>query len=81
MDIKINKTQDDKQYLEYNILGGVFDLYFFTGSTPKEASMEYAEVVGRPAMQSYWTFGVCHSHSSIRSADTAEIGLGKLNSY
>ncbi|KAL4994553.1 glycosyl hydrolases family 31-domain-containing protein [Aspergillus recurvatus] len=58
MDIKINKTMGGKQYLEYNILGGVFDFYFFTGSTPKEASIQYAEVVGLPAMQSYWTFGV-----------------------
>ncbi|KAL4989201.1 glycosyl hydrolases family 31-domain-containing protein [Aspergillus falconensis] len=57
MDIKINKTMDGKQYLEYNILGGVFDFYIFTSSTPKEASIQYAEVVGLPAMQSYWTFG------------------------
>ncbi|KAL2871834.1 putative alpha-glucosidase [Aspergillus lucknowensis] len=57
MDIKIDKTPDGKQYLEYNTLGGVFDFYFFTGSTPKEASIQYAEIVGLPAMQSYWTFG------------------------
>ncbi|KAL3486841.1 glycosyl hydrolases family 31-domain-containing protein [Aspergillus germanicus] len=57
MDVKINKTQDGKQYLEYNTLGGVFDFYFFTGSTPKEASMQYAEIVGLPVMQSYWAFG------------------------
>jgi alpha-glucosidase len=58
MDIKIDKTKDGKQYLEYNTLGGVFDFYFFTGATPKDASIEYAKVVGLPAMQSYWTFGV-----------------------
>ncbi|KAL4912832.1 glycosyl hydrolases family 31-domain-containing protein [Aspergillus aurantiobrunneus] len=57
MDVKIDKTRDGKQYLEYNILGGVFDFYFFTGSTPKEASIQYAEIVGLPAMQSYWSFG------------------------
>ncbi|KAL4809285.1 glycosyl hydrolases family 31-domain-containing protein [Aspergillus unguis] len=57
MDIKINKTSDGEQYLEYNILGGVFDFYFFTGETPKEASAQYAEIVGLPAMQSYWSFG------------------------
>lgn len=58
MDIKINKTDDGQQYLEYNTLGGVFDFYFFTAPTPKEASIEYAKVVGLPAMQSYWTLGV-----------------------
>ncbi|KAL3467529.1 glycoside hydrolase family 31 protein [Aspergillus heterothallicus] len=57
MDVKIDKTQDGKQYLEYNTLGGIFDFYFFTSSTPKEASMQYAKIVGLPAMQSYWAFG------------------------
>lgn len=58
MDIKINKTVDGNQYLEYNTLGGVFDFYFLSGPTPKDVSAQYAGVVGLPAMQSYWTFGV-----------------------
>ncbi|PLB33629.1 putative alpha-glucosidase [Aspergillus candidus] len=57
MDVKIDQTEDGKQYLEYNSLGGVFDFYFFTGDTPKEASIQYSEIVGLPAMQSYWAFG------------------------
>ncbi|KKK21334.1 putative alpha-glucosidase [Aspergillus rambellii] len=57
MNININKTEDGKQYLEYNTLGGIFDFYFFTGATPKEASIQYSEIVGLPAMQSYWTLG------------------------
>ncbi|KAL4795719.1 glycosyl hydrolases family 31-domain-containing protein [Aspergillus venezuelensis] len=57
MDVKLNTTQDGKKYLEYNIIGGVFDFYFFTGSTPKAASIQYSEIVGLPAMQSYWGFG------------------------
>ena len=62
MDIKINKSYDGKQYLEYDTLGGVFDFYFMAGPTPKEVSMQYSEIVGLPAMQSYWTFGVGASH-------------------
>lgn len=58
MDIKIDKTADGQQYLEYNILGGVFDFYFLAGPTPKDVSKQYADVVGHPAMMSYWTFGV-----------------------
>ncbi|KAJ5551992.1 Glycoside hydrolase family 31 [Penicillium sp. DV-2018c] len=57
MDIKIDKTEDGKQYLEYNTLGGVLDFYFMAGPTPKEVSEQYSDVVGLPAMQSYWTFG------------------------
>jgi alpha-glucosidase len=55
MDIKINNT--DGQYLEYNTLGGVFDFYFFAGPQPAQVSRQISEVVGLPAMMSYWTFG------------------------
>lgn len=64
MDVFIDKTADGKQYLEYNSLGGIFDFYFFTGSNPKEASIEYSKIVGLPAMQSYWTFGVSDTLSA-----------------
>ena len=58
MDIKINKTEKGDQYLEYNIVGGIVDLYFLAGPTPKEVSAQYAEVVGLPAMTPYWGLGV-----------------------
>jgi alpha-glucosidase len=58
MDIKIDKTEDGRQFLEYKVLGGVLDFYFLAGPSPKDVSVQYSEVVGRPAMQSYWTFGV-----------------------
>lgn len=60
MDIKIDKTDDGRQFLEYNTLGGVFDFYFMAGPTPKDVAKQYSDVVGLPAMQSYWTFGVCY---------------------
>ncbi|KAK5676480.1 hypothetical protein LTS10_010781 [Elasticomyces elasticus] len=46
MDIKINSTDVDGQYLEYNSLGGVFDLYFLAGPTPSDVSQQYAGIVG-----------------------------------
>ena len=57
MDIKLNNTRGKNQYLEYNTLGGVLDFYFFTGPSPIEASKQYAEVVGLPAMMPYWGLG------------------------
>ncbi|KAF2752757.1 putative alpha-glucosidase [Pseudovirgaria hyperparasitica] len=57
MDIKINNTQAEGQYLEYNTLGGVIDLYFLAGDTPLDVSKQYAELVGLPAMNSYWSLG------------------------
>ncbi|KAL4871084.1 Alpha/beta-glucosidase agdC [Aspergillus spectabilis] len=57
MDVKIDKDTLGTQFLEYNLLGGVLDLYFLAGPTPKDVSVQYAEVAGLPAMVPYWGFG------------------------
>lgn len=57
MDVFINNTEEAGQYLEYNTLGGVFDFYFLAGPSPIEVAKQYAEVVGLPAMQPYWSLG------------------------
>jgi len=57
LEVKINNTQQEGQYLEYNLLGGVFDFYFFDGPSPVEASQQYSQIVGLPAMMPYWGFG------------------------
>ncbi|KAJ5162010.1 hypothetical protein N7492_007402 [Penicillium capsulatum] len=73
MDIKIDKTDDGRQYLEYNTLGGVFDFYFMAGPTPKDVSMQYADIVGLPAMQAYWSFGFHNCRYGYRDVyDVAE---------
>lgn len=43
MDVKFPESG---KYLEYNVLGGIFDLYFFAGPTPAEASRQYVETIG-----------------------------------
>lgn len=57
IDVFINSTEASGQYLEYNTLGGVFDLYFVAGPGPVDVARQYAEVVGLPAMQPYWGLG------------------------
>jgi alpha-glucosidase len=55
MDIKINN--DNGQYLEYNTLGGVIDLYFLAGPSPFDVAREYSEVSLKAAMMPYWGLG------------------------
>ncbi|KAI5210959.1 glycoside hydrolase family 31 protein [Aureobasidium subglaciale EXF-2481] len=57
MDIKINKTEADGQYLEYDTMGGVIDLYILDGPTPIEVAQEYSSVTQKAAMMPYWGFG------------------------
>ncbi|KAI8943130.1 hypothetical protein NX059_001161 [Plenodomus lindquistii] len=55
MDIKINN--DDGQYLEYNVIGGVIDLYFMAGPSPFEVAQQYSEISRKAAMMPYWGLG------------------------
>jgi len=65
MDVKI-RNEGSHTTLEYNVIGGVLDLYFFAGDggprregDPKAVAKEYSEVIGAPVMTPYWYLGVC----------------------
>ncbi|PVH99466.1 glycoside hydrolase family 31 protein [Periconia macrospinosa] len=71
-DIKIDNSGG--QFLEYNILGGIFDLYFLAGPTPKDVSVQYSEVAGKAVMQPYWGFGFHQCRYGYRDVyDVAEV--------
>jgi alpha-glucosidase len=57
IDLMINNTNGQEQYLEYNTLGGIFDFYFLAGPTPVEVAQQYSQVIGPPTMMPYWGFG------------------------
>ncbi|KAF4592222.1 glycoside hydrolase family 31 protein [Ophiocordyceps camponoti-floridani] len=74
MDIFINSTDDGKQYLEYNTLGGVFDFWFFSGPGPIAVAQQYGEVAGFPALQPYWGLGFHQCRYGYQDAyDVAEV--------
>jgi alpha-glucosidase len=56
MDVYIN-NEDGKQYLEYNIIGGVLDFYFVAGPSPREVAVQYSEITQLPLMVPYWGLG------------------------
>ena len=72
MDIKIDDS--DGQFLEYNTIGGIIDLYFVSGPTPVEAAQQYSEVVGKTVMMPYWGFGFHQCRYGMRDVyEVAEV--------
>jgi alpha-glucosidase len=67
MDIKINN--DNGQYLEYNVIGGVIDLYFMAGPAPFDVAREYSEITQKAAMMPYWGLGFHQCRFGYESAD------------
>lgn len=57
MDIKIDNTPKEGQYLEYNTLGGVLDFYFVAGPSMINVAQQYAGIVGLPTEMPYWGLG------------------------
>jgi alpha-glucosidase (family GH31 glycosyl hydrolase) len=55
MDIKF---PNGGEYIEYNTLGGVVDLFFFAGPGPADVAKQATEVWGKPAEVPYWSLGV-----------------------
>jgi len=67
MDVLVNNTNG--QYLEYNTVGGVIDLYFLAGPSAFDVAREYSEVTGRAAMMPYWGLGFHQCRFGYKSAD------------
>lgn len=57
MDININRTEINEQYLQFNVLGGIIDLYVVAGPTPIETAKQYTAIVGKPLSVPYWALG------------------------
>jgi alpha-glucosidase (family GH31 glycosyl hydrolase) len=43
--------------LEFRVIGGIPDVYFFAGPTPAAVVSQYLEVIGKPFLPPMWSLG------------------------
>ncbi|MCJ1439463.1 hypothetical protein MMC27_008857 [Xylographa pallens] len=72
IDVKVNNTASSGQYLEYNMIGGVIDMYILAGPSPVDTARQYRQVIGQPVMMPYWGLGFHHGGvvANYSTADT-----------
>jgi alpha-glucosidase (family GH31 glycosyl hydrolase) len=47
----------DSGKLQYKVIGGILDFFFFVGPTPKEVTRQYLSLIGTTEMIPYWGLG------------------------
>ena len=75
MDVVLTPTS-----YQWRAIGGILDLYLFTGPTPADVLQQYTGVVGRPALPPYWALGFhqCKCAGHTRSQDCIDSTYRRL---
>jgi hypothetical protein len=57
MDVLLQQGPDAPNALTYRVIGGLLDVFIFTGPTPAQVIQQYHAVIGFPALPPMWALG------------------------
>jgi alpha-glucosidase (family GH31 glycosyl hydrolase) len=72
MDVDYNDTS-----ITFKIIGGLFDFYFFPGSSPLAVVDQHTQLVGRPAAMPYWVLGFHQSRYGYKNVEQLDTVMKK----
>ncbi|KAF0978570.1 hypothetical protein FDP41_002390 [Naegleria fowleri] len=67
--------------LIWKTIGGVIDLYIFTGPTPEDVTKQYHELIGRPYMPPFWALGWHQCRYGYKNIDEVKTVYDKYTQY
>ncbi|CAF2048842.1 unnamed protein product [Rotaria magnacalcarata] len=56
-DYKFDEFGEDKAMFTYRTIGGILDVFVFSGPTPELVIRQYQSIIGNPYLPPYWAFG------------------------
>lgn len=67
--------------LEYRTIGGIFDIYIFVGDSPMDIVKKYTDLVGKPILPPYWSFGLHMSRYGYGHIKEVENVINNMTMY
>jgi len=67
--------------LTWKTIGGIIDLYIFTGPTPQDVTEQYHELIGKPYMPPFWSLGWHQCRYGYKNIDEVKTVYEKYTQY
>ncbi|CAF1109689.1 unnamed protein product [Adineta steineri] len=65
--------------ITYTTVGGIIDLYLFTGPTAQDVIQQYWDVIGKPTMPPYWSLGFHLCRYAYNSIDNLRAVIKRMH--